>query len=129
MPRRPTCFEFGFSLPAQCRLAPELQAVNVSGTCVCSASSDARQMDTRLLQTQRRVNNPWTLVPIYAAAIYIGGLFLGWKAEEQIAYIDGSSIYRHKGPGIIHEQAEQECNAVQAEEKRNCQAKEGVQSV
>src|SRR2546422_11400139 len=23
------------------------------------------------------VNNPWTLVPIYAAATYIGGIFLG----------------------------------------------------
>ena len=51
------------------------------------------------------------------------------KAEEHTAYIEGSGIYRHESPGIIHKQAEQECNAVQAEEKRNCQAKEGVQSV
>jgi uncharacterized protein len=30
------------------------------------------------------VNNPWTLVPIYAAGAYIGGLILGYPAQTAV---------------------------------------------
>jgi hypothetical protein len=39
------------------------------------------------------VNNPWTLVPIYAAAAYIGGLLIGFPGAQNVPPFDWGEIW------------------------------------
>jgi len=40
------------------------------------------------------VNNPWTLVPIYAAAIYVGGLFLGFPHMASVPEFAWKEVFQ-----------------------------------
>ena len=39
------------------------------------------------------VNNPWTLVPIYAAAAYVGGLLIGFPGNPNLPTFDWAEIW------------------------------------
>ncbi len=40
------------------------------------------------------VNNPWTLLPIYGLATYIGGLFVGFPSSVPIAALNFGAIFQ-----------------------------------
>lgn len=40
------------------------------------------------------INNPWTLVPIYAAATYVGGLLVGFPTIENLPSINWSHLWK-----------------------------------
>jgi uncharacterized protein (DUF2062 family) len=40
------------------------------------------------------VNNPWTLVPIYAAATYVGGIVVGFPAAAALPDFGWSELWR-----------------------------------
>ncbi len=42
------------------------------------------------------VNNPWTLVPIYAAAIYVGGLFLGFPPLASVPEFAWKEVFHSR---------------------------------
>ncbi len=39
------------------------------------------------------VNNPWTLVPIYGTATYIGGLLIGFPEKQSLPPIDWNTVW------------------------------------
>jgi uncharacterized protein (DUF2062 family) len=40
------------------------------------------------------INNPWTLVPIYGAASYLGGLLMGYPALDSLPELGWGQIFR-----------------------------------
>lgn len=39
------------------------------------------------------VNNPWTLVPIYAASAYLGGILLGFPTRPELPSFEWSALF------------------------------------
>src|SRR5207249_3950131 len=39
------------------------------------------------------VNNPWTLIPIYAAAAYVGGIVVGFPARLYLPHFSWSQLW------------------------------------
>jgi uncharacterized protein len=39
------------------------------------------------------VNNPWTLIPIYAAGTYLGGLLVGFPSRPPLPHFDLQSVW------------------------------------
>ena len=39
------------------------------------------------------INNPWTLIPIYAAGTYLGGLLVGFPSRQPLPHFDWQAIW------------------------------------
>jgi uncharacterized protein (DUF2062 family) len=39
------------------------------------------------------VNNPWTLIPIYAAGTYLGGLLVGFPSRPPLPHFDWQAVW------------------------------------